>query len=386
MKRKIFLILLAMVTLALFACNSTQDEELEGDNPPDAITHTVTWINYDGTILSTQTVEDGNIPVYGSSYYPQKDTDGVYTYEFSGWIPKIQPIYADTKYVAQFDSQIIPLEVVSSHESGFFNDNFDLSLQTRADAQIYYTLDSSTPDLNSSIYKGPIEISDNSGNPNVYSAMGGISSLDVFMPTELVDKCTVLKAIAVDENGNKSKLICKTFFVGYQEKEGYSDIPIISLSLDPSDLFDYETGIYVTGKIYDEQEHSGYPETYPANYQQKGKDWEREAEFVYFESDQTFSFAQTIGVRIHGGWSRAFNQKSFNLYARKEYSGSKTFEKPFFDTEKMQSCMLRSGGYRDTFVTKARDSLNQELSKNESFSVQNSMPCILFLNGEYWGI
>ena len=48
--------------------------------------------------------------------------------------------------------------------------------------------------------------------------------------------------------------------------------------------------------------------------------------------------------------------------------------------------MLRSGGYRDTFVTKARDALNHELNKNESFAVQNSFPCILFLNGEYWGV
>ena len=110
----------------------------------------------------------------------------------------------------------------------------------------------------------------------------------------------------------------------------------------------------------------------------------KEANFE--DIDKEYEFDQTIGVRIHGGWSRAFNQKSFNLYARKEYSGTKTFEKPFFDTEKLQSCMLRSGGYRDTFVTKVRDSLNQELSKNEMFSVQNNYPVVLFLNGEYWGI
>ena len=387
MKRKILLIVFAIISLMLFACNPEPEEENKeiGENGSDTVTYTVTWVDYDGTLLSTQTVSNGSIPVFDNTL-PKRDTDGVYTYEFSGWLPQVQEIYKDTQYVAQYYSQKIPLEVVSSHESGFFDDSFELSLQTRADAKIYYTLDSSTPDQNSAVYSGAIEISDNSGNPNVYSAIEGISSLDVFMPTELVDKCTVLKAIAIDEDGNKSKMICKTFFVGYQEKEGYDDIPIISLSLDPADLFDYETGIYVTGKIYDEQEHSGYPETYPANYQQKGKEWEREAEFTYFESDKTFSFDQTIGVRIHGGWSRAFNQKSFNLYARKEYSGTKTFEKAFFDTEKLQTCMLRSGGYRDTFVTKARDALNHELSKNESFAVQNSFPCILFLNGEYWGV
>ena len=95
---------------------------------------------------------------------------------------------------------------------------------------------------------------------------------------------------------------------------------------------------------------------------------------------------QQIGIRIHGGWSRAFNQKSFNLYARKEYSGNSTFNKAFFGDIKAHSLMLRSGGYRDTYITKVRDSLNQTMSVDEGFCIQRSKPYIVFLNGEYWGI
>ena len=156
--------------------------------------------------------------------------------------------------------------------------------------------------------------------------------------------------------------------------------------MDPDDLFSYEKGIYVTGKIYDESEHEGYPETWPANYNQKGRAWERKADFLCFNEQKEYEFSQTIGVRIHGGWSRAFNQKSFNLYARKEYSGTATFAKAFFNDIYAHSLMLRSGGYRDTFITKVRDSLNQDMSQNELFSIQNSKPYIVFLNGEYWGI
>ena len=49
-------------------------------------------------------------------------------------------------------------------------------------------------------------------------------------------------------------------------------------------LFNYETGIYVLGKTYDENEDkSGYPEPLPANYNNTGKDWERESAIIYFD-------------------------------------------------------------------------------------------------------
>ncbi len=280
----------------------------------------------------------------------------------------------------------LTLELSFSHESGFYSDAFELTITPSVDATVYYTLDSSAPDKTSCVYSEPLLIEDNSSSPNVYSAIDGISSLEVFTPTSPVDKCVVVRAYAVTEDGYVSDTVCKSYFVGYDEKSGYGDLPVVSLVVDPEDLFDYETGIYVTGKIYDESEHSGYPETFPANYNQTGKEWERPAQFTYFNGDKSYLFEQEIGVRIHGGWSRAFNQKSFNLYARKEYSGTKTFAYSFFETKKMQTCMLRSGGYRDTYITKVRDSLNQDFAEDLGFSVQNGFPCILFLNGEYWGV
>ena len=355
-------------------------------NSLDIDRYTVTWKNYDGTVLYVETNIAKGQKVEFKSETPARESDGTYSYAFAGWSPEISEVVTDITYVAQFNAQLLPLEIESSHQSGFYANPFALLLSTRKDATIFYTIDASAPDENSIRYTSPIEIYDVSQNPNVYASKDGISSIDVFIPDSPVDKCVVIRAVAIDSAGNRSAEICQTFFTGYNFKEGYKDVPIISLVVDPDSLYDYENGIYVTGKIYDESEHTGYPEQHPANYSQKGGEWERAANFTYFESDKTFSFSQVIGIRIHGGWSRAFNQKSFNLYARKEYSGTKTFEKAFFDTEKLQTCMLRSGGYRDTFVTKARDALNHELSKNESFAVQNSFPCILFLNGEYWGV
>ena len=280
-----------------------------------------------------------------------------------------------------------PDHLTFSHESGFYSEEFSLEIKGPKGYNIYYSLDNSDPDESSSLYTSPIEIKDASSNPNYYCLKEGISSLDVYYPSELVDKCQVVKVIGINpKTGEKTPISYLNYFVDYQNKEGYLNMPIITLNINEDDLYDYDNGIYVTGRIYDESEHTGYPETYPANYHQKGKRWERKANFKYFDASKTLTLEQNIGVRIHGGWSRAFNQKSFNLYARKEYSDTSTFAYKFFDEINAHSLMLRSGGYRDTFATKIRDSLNQDFSVNESFDVQRSFPTIVFLNGEYWGI
>ena len=282
---------------------------------------------------------------------------------------------------------VYPDHLVFSHGSGFYDDSFSLEIKGPEGYNIYYSLDNSDPDEHSSLYNSPILIEDASSKPNYFSTKDGISSLDVYYPTELVDKCVVVKVVGINPNtGDKTPISYLNYFINFQNKDGYLNMPVITLNVNESDLYDYERGIYVTGKIYDESEHTGYPETYPANYHQKGKGWEREANFKYFDSSKNITLEQNIGIRIHGGWSRAFNQKSFNLYARKEYSGSSTFGYNFFDGINPHSLMLRNGGYRDTFVTKIRDSLNQDFSINEGFDVQRGFPTIVFLNGEYWGI
>ena len=291
----------------------------------------------------------------------------------------------EDNYVEFGKSKVVPMFSV---QSGFYDEEFSLELSTSVPCQIYYTLDCSIPTKNSTLYQNAITISDCSSNPNVASAFQDISALSsVYFPNGLVDKCTVIRAIAVDQLGNISDVVEKTYFVNYNNKQGYSGLPIVSISMEYDDLFDYETGIYTTGKIYDEDDHSAtYPEQIPANYNEKGKEWEREAVFTYFDDDKSYSFTQNIGIRIHGGWSRSFNQKSFNLYARSEYSGSDTFEQNFFGEGNLKTCMLRSGGYRDTYITKVRDNLNMDMCKDELFDTQSGYPCIVFLNGEYWGI
>ena len=350
-------------------------------------TFTVTWLNDDGSILDVdKNVLEGSIPTYDGDA-PTKDSDDVYDYTFSSWDKELKEIKEDTIFHATYNQVKREGFISVSHESGFYNEPFNLTMSAPKGFDIYYTFDNSDPNESSTKYISPIEVRDVSNNENIYSVKQNISSLDVYYPSSLVDKCNLIKAVAINrQTHEKSKIYQYNYFVGYNYKSGYENLPVITMNVNDDDLFDYEKGIYVTGKIYDESPHEGYPETYNANYHQKGKSWERLSNFKYFDETKNLEFEQEIGIRIHGGWSRAFNQKSFNLYARKDYDGNSTFKKAFFNNIKAHSLMLRSGGYRDTDLTKIRDSLNMDMSSGELFDIQRSKPVILFLNGEYWGI
>ena len=68
--------------------------------------HTVCWQNHDGTVLKTlNNVEYGSTVSYDGTT-PTKPQTAQYTYVFSGWSPNEGAIYADTVFVAQFDSVV----------------------------------------------------------------------------------------------------------------------------------------------------------------------------------------------------------------------------------------------------------------------------------------
>lgn len=68
----------------------------------DANKYSVTWKNYDGTILKVDNdVIEGSIPVYEGKT-PTKPNEGDKAYKFIGWEPEITKIYQDSEYTAKF--------------------------------------------------------------------------------------------------------------------------------------------------------------------------------------------------------------------------------------------------------------------------------------------
>ena len=65
-------------------------------------TYTVTWKNYDGSVLETDTdVVHGTTPTYNGAT-PQKAEDENFTYTFDGWSPALSAVTGDAEYIAQF--------------------------------------------------------------------------------------------------------------------------------------------------------------------------------------------------------------------------------------------------------------------------------------------
>ena len=277
------------------------------------------------------------------------------------------------------DTEIEPPEF--SKESGAFKDGFSLEITAVKGAEIYYTTDGSTPTAESEKYTEALNVVDRSSEDNVLSAISKDELTDYDhrgggsdAPTVKVDKATVIRAVAI-KNGVSSPIVTKSYFVG-KTNETYSGVPIISIVTDADNLFGDEKGIYLQ-----------------KNCANKGKEWERPVHIDYIKNNESV-FSQECGLRIQGGYSRGEYQKSLRLYARSDY-GEKSFKYDFFngkakDTEgnvitSFKKITLRNGG-NDANYVKYKDSLLQSCVLDRNFSTQASVPCIAFINGEYWGI
>lgn len=276
---------------------------------------------------------------------------------------------------------------VFSTQSGFYEDSFELSMTAETDEVIYYTLDGSNPTTESLRYNKPILISDAGANENVYSARNDLMVLMEYIPDFKVDKATVVRAVTYNEKENTiSETVTGTYFVDFEEKEEYDGYPVLSLVTDPDNLFDANRGIYGNGKKVAEMTAAGEKPSYlDSNAMNRGKEWEREAVIQYFDAEHESTFEQAVGIRISGESTRSAAQKSFNVYARDIYDGNTVLKYDFFENMSYSSIKLRNGGTAHS-ESKIMDAFLQHLSAERNVSVQASEPCVVFLNGEYWGI
>ena len=302
------------------------------------------------------------------------------------------------------DARVILPPVTFSHASGFYDDAFYLEIEGNGNP-IYYTLDSSDPDERSIPYTGPILIQDASANENVYSAITDMSAYydrallkrnnkelthDYRVPGEPVDKATVIRAVSVDTAGNRSPAATAVYFVSFGEKKGYNGVNIMSVTTDPSNLFDHEKGIYVLGDKFAETLRDGVVENsdsnvfmWPANYHQRGKDWERLAEVHSFDSTGEPVFSGPCGIRIQGRATRANMPKNLNLNARREYGCAAFDTGDLFDREYTLNRLNLYFGSNDLML---RDYLVNALVGDMDVVNRAFCPCALFLDGEYWGL
>lgn len=83
--------------------NITEDTVFTAQYSSTVNKYTITWKNYDGSTLKTDSISYGSMPSY-SGATPTKPSD-TYKYTFSGWSPTITIVTGDKIYTAQYTSE-----------------------------------------------------------------------------------------------------------------------------------------------------------------------------------------------------------------------------------------------------------------------------------------
>ncbi len=266
--------------------------------------------------------------------------------------------FIEHSFNASNNTKITAIEICEApkpnYEPGFFTSNINLKFETpTAGESIHYTLDSSEPTKASPKYTKGTSIP--------------------------ITKTTVVRAIAISENKLASDYFSGTYFV----RERDFKLPVVSLISDKMFLTDNTYGIYVVGTNGTTGECPG---SSPANYFQ---DWDRPANFEFFNEDKLLQISQELDMKLAGGCSRQHPLKSLKLNPKKKH-GDNQFQFDFFSetkpNRKLNGLFYRNSG-NDFSSTMFRDAYMQALIRNRlDMENQAYLPTVCFINGEYRGI
>ncbi|MEM6345516.1 MAG: lamin tail domain-containing protein, partial [Bacteroidota bacterium] len=235
---------------------------------------------------------------------------------------------------------------VFSQKGGIFQSSQTISLSAQSGAQIYYSLDGTEPTSQSSLYSGPINI----------------------------DTTTSLRARAFLTNWDSSLISTEAFVFNDS-----TSLPIIYLAIDPYDLWDADSGIYVKGS-------SNYPgDCGSGNYHAP---WERPVSLHYFDTTANIAFQLEAGISIFGNCTRNFAMKSLQVATKKAYL-SPEIPYPIFPTleaDEYRRVRLRSGGnhWKTSILGEA---ISHQLVEGKiDIETQSLQSTVVYLNEDYWGI
>jgi hypothetical protein len=236
-----------------------------------------------------------------------------------------------------------------SHNGGFYQGPVSITMSlpaTLPGAVIRYTLDGKEPDLSSATYREPLTL----------------------------NKTSVVRARVFADGLLPGRTVNETYLIN----ENIS-LTVVSILMNPRDLWDPREGMYVLGL----NAQSEFPYV-GANF---WKDMEKEIHMQVFEPNGKLGLSLDGGIQIGGQYSRAMPQKTLNVYARSRY-GTDVMEYPFFPAKPLttqKAITLRTSG-QDATMSKIRDAMMTRLIAETGLDHQAYRPCVVFLNGEYWGV
>ena len=299
--------------------------------------------------------------------------------------------------------------VTFSEPHGYKTAAFDLELSCPDDptAQIYYTLDGTSPTTASTLYTGAIHIDKTTVIRAAVPVENSILQFDtsatyIFLDDVLAQARTNVAPASAVGFPNDNAVNNQEMLYGMEQSivtgadrdrllRGFTNtIATLSIVVDPSNLFNSTTGIYV-------------------NPRGEGEEWERQIMLEGFDPTGVGAdFAQPAGLRLRGGNSRSTGKPKHSLrfFFRSSYGESSLAQKMFvgeplspngegkmkeeigeYDkldlrTSQNLSWANENSG-NDTFVTEvfSRDSqrdLGQPYTRSRYYN--------LFINGQYWGL
>ena len=278
-------------------------------------------------------------------------------------------------------SLLAQTKVVFSQQGGFYEDGFPLEMWCPDGFHIRFTTNGSTPTANAERYSELLVLNQELfSKSDIYTIINCIPS--VYHAVDDVKRAIVIRAAAFDDNDScVGPVTTHSYFIKALGCDLHG-LPVLSLAADSLDLFDYETGIFVPGINYNPADSTG-----TGNYNMTGRDWERQINMEFYETDNS-GLNQQCGLRTHGGASRWFQQKGMRLYARDEY-GKKRFKHRFFETTPIANFKrLNLHPYRcsNWWQTGGQEYLSQRVAAQLDVDGLGVRQVVVFINGEYWGI
>ncbi len=204
-----------------------------------------------------------------------------------------------------------------------------------ADAKIYYTIDGSTPTTDSALYTEPLTITGN----------------------------TPIRAFSYKEGRITSAASTANYVIGASHT-----LPVVFITTAYENMFGYD-GIYKS-QLYNREQIA--------------------ANLTLVETDGSLGFSIQAYLSIHGNMSVFDDQKSFSVKLSERLGASSLKYNLFPDNDtranEFASFLLRTGG-NDWDDTQIKDGMLSSLASTRmDLDYQGFRPCVVYINGEYWGL